>query len=126
MEYKYLINKGEKVNFDKVWKFIKNYQTDEIEVKAVVLEDALFVAKGKIVVAKGIRGVEAFLRFKVLLVGENARAQVIPELEILSNDVKAFHAASIGRIDTEQMFYLMSRGMTKSEAEKLIIKAFLL
>ena len=79
----------------------------------------------KILIEKDAVGAEAFLRFKVLLLGENARAEVDPELEILCNQVKASHAASVGQIDEEQLFYLMSRGLSKQDAVKLIVEAFL-
>lgn len=125
MRENFLVKRGDIVNFDKVWIFDKNFQSDEVEVRAVVKDNAQFTAKGKMVIAKNIKGVNVFLRFKVLLVGKNAKAEVVPELEILSDDVKAGHAASIGRIDQEQLFYLMSRGLSKKESEKLIIKAFL-
>ena len=85
----------------------------------------LKVLKGKILIEKDAIGAEAFLRFKVLLLGENARAEVDPELEISCNQVKASHAASVGQIDEEQLFYLMSRGLNKKDAVKLIVKAFL-
>ena len=125
MRQNFLVKKGETVDFDKVWTFDRNYQSEEVEVRAVVEENGLFKAKGRMVVEENIKGVNVFLRFRVLLAGKNARAEVVPELEILSNDVKAGHAASIGKIDQGQLFYLMSRGMSKIEAEKLIIKAFL-
>jgi len=48
-----------------------------------------------------------------------------PELEIRNNEVKASHAASVGRIDEEQLYYLCSRGMERKEARRLIIDGFL-
>jgi len=83
------------------------------------------VLKGKILIQKDAIGANAFLRFGVLLLGKNAKAEVNPELEILTNDVKASHAASVGQVDAEQIFYLMSRGINKEESVKLIVEAFL-
>ena len=121
----YLVKKGEVVNFDKVWVYDKVGQTGNVEIRAVVEEGGEFRAKGKIVIAKNVSGINAFLKFKVLLLGKNARAIVEPELEIDSNDVKASHSASIGQVDEEQLFYLMSRGLTRQKAVKLIVEAFL-
>lgn len=120
-----IVNPGETVNLTTVSRYTKPRQTGEVEIKAVVRANAFLRLKGTIIIAKGAELVEGFLRQKVLLVGENARAEAIPELEIECNEVKASHAASVGRIDEEQIFYLMSRGLSKKEAEELIIEAFL-
>ncbi len=97
----------------------------ETLIKAVVMEGASLELGGLIKIAKGVGAVEAFLRQSVLLVGKGARAVVVPTLEIESNEVKASHAAAIGKIDEEQLYYLMSRGFSRKTAEKMIIKAFI-
>jgi Fe-S cluster assembly scaffold protein SufB len=125
MKQNFLVKNGEVVNFDKVWIYDKDGQTGEEEIRAVVEEGGEFRAKGKIKIVKDVKRVNAFLRFKVLLLGKNARATVDPELEIDSNDVKASHSASIGQVDEEQLFYLMSRGLNRKKAIELIVKAFL-
>jgi len=48
----------------------------------------------------------------------------IPGLEILANDVRCTHGATVGRVDREQLFYLMARGLPRSEAERLIVRGF--
>jgi len=48
----------------------------------------------------------------------------IPGLEILANDVRCTHGATVGRVDREQLFYLMSRGLPRAEAERLIVRGF--
>jgi len=120
-----VVNPGETVNLTTISRYTKPHQTGVVEIRAVVRENAFLKLEGTIIIAKGAELVEGFLRQKVLLVGENARAVAIPELEIECNEVKASHAASVGRIDEEQIFYLMSRGLSKKEAEELIIEAFL-
>lgn len=62
---------------------------------------------------------------RVLMLSENARGDANPILLIDEDDVTAGHAASVGRIDPLQMFYLMSRGIPKKEAERLVIHGFL-
>ncbi|MFC0187612.1 Fe-S cluster assembly protein SufD [Fictibacillus aquaticus] len=62
---------------------------------------------------------------RVLMLSEKARGDANPILLIDEDDVTAGHAASVGRIDPIQMFYLMSRGIPKAEAERLIIHGFL-
>jgi len=68
--------------------------------------------------------VSAFLENKNLLLEKGARADSIPVLEIEADDVKASHGATVGRIDDEQMFYLMSRGLSRKQAERVIISGF--
>ncbi|MFF2446815.1 Fe-S cluster assembly protein SufD [Neobacillus sp. NPDC058068] len=62
---------------------------------------------------------------RVLMLSEKARGDANPILLIDEDDVTAGHAASVGRVDNLQLYYLMSRGITKTEAERLIIHGFL-
>ncbi|MBP9818017.1 SufD family Fe-S cluster assembly protein [Candidatus Shapirobacteria bacterium] len=121
----FLVKKGEIVSFDEKWIYDQVGQEGEVEVRAVVEDGGFFRGKGTIVIAKDVARINAFLSFKVLLLGKTARAEVQPELEIDSNDVKASHSASVGQVDEEQLFYLMSRGISRPEAVRLIVKAFL-
>ena len=125
MSDKYIIKKGEVKTLDQVWTFNKSGEEKEIVIKAVVEDGGEFQARGKLVIGKNIKGVNVFLRYRVLLLGKTSRAAVDPELEIESNEIKAGHAASVGRVDEEELFYLMSRGIPKKEAVKLIVEAFL-
>jgi Fe-S cluster assembly scaffold protein SufB len=59
-----------------------------------------------------------------MILGKEARADAIPGLEIETNEVKATHSASVAQINDEQIFYLMSRGMSEDEAKRLIIVGF--
>src|SRR5260370_23253514 len=56
---------------------------------------------------------------------KKARADAIPGLEIFTNEVKATHSGSVSQVDEEQIFYLMSRGLTHSEAQRMVILGFL-
>lgn len=120
-----IVRKGEIKKLDQVWLFDRSFSKKEILVKAVVEDGGELQARGILKIAKRVRGVEVFLRYKVLLLGENSRATVDPELEIEANEVKAGHAASISRVDERDIFYLMSRGFKREEAIKLIVEAFL-
>lgn len=61
-----------------------------------------------------------------LLLSEDAKAESIPELEILTNDVeKCSHGVTMGKVDKDQIYYLMSRGLTEKESEKMVIEGFL-
>ncbi|HEX8923618.1 MAG TPA: SufD family Fe-S cluster assembly protein [Patescibacteria group bacterium] len=95
------------------------------EVKAIVLNGGKLTLKGMIRIKGEGTNANAFLRQNVLLVGDNSKAIVTPDLEIETNDVKASHAATVGRINEEEMFYLMSRGLKEKAAQKMIMESFL-
>ena len=58
------------------------------------------------------------------MLGDEAHADSIPKLEILTDDVKCSHGATVGPVDRKQVFYLMSRGLDESQAEELIVNGF--
>jgi len=66
------------------------------------------------------------LQLENLLLSESARANSIPELEVLANDVLAAHGASSAPIDENQLFYLRSRGLNLDESKALIVEGFLM
>lgn len=119
------VGKLESKGIAKIWRIKKSGVEKRIVMKAVVEEGGNLEMKGKIIIGKNIKNIDVFLEQRVLLIGAGARAVVIPELEIESDQVKVGHAASVGKIDQEQMFYLMSRGLNKEEAVELIVEAFL-
>ena len=83
----------------------------------------LFEGIGKI--GKGMKRSIARQQNRGIVLGENARLDANPLLLIDEYDVEASHGAAIGKIDEEQLYYLMSRGLTKKDAERLIISGFL-
>ncbi len=125
MKQIYKVEKSKTVTLDEVWLYDKSDMTDQIEIRAVVEDGGNFEAKGMLKIAKNVSNIDVFLRYKVLLLGSGAKANVVPQLEIESNEVKAGHAASVGQIDEDQLFYLMSRGLERDEAVELVVKAFL-
>ncbi len=96
-----------------------------VDVKGVVRGGARVKIKGLVKIAEGAKGSDSFLSMKLLLLDDKSMAVAEPELEIENNEVKASHSASVGRIDEEQLFYLETRGIGRTEAENLIIKGFL-
>ncbi|ARF16625.1 Fe-S cluster assembly protein SufD [Sporosarcina sp. P3] len=100
--------------------------TDGFILKHGVMKEnstAIFNGIGRI--AKGATRSNAVQESRILMLGERGRGDANPILLIDENDVTAGHAASVGRVDPLQMFYLMSRGITQEEAERLIIHGFL-
>lgn len=80
---------------------------------------------GRIIIDPDCPQTNSFLEERILLLSPNARGETVPELEILSDDVKCSHAATISTIDPEQLFYLQSRGLTFDQAEKMLVASFL-
>ncbi|MBP1045067.1 Fe-S cluster assembly protein SufD [Enterococcus sp. BWM-S5] len=76
-------------------------------------------------ILKGAKGADAQQESRVLMLSDKARGDANPILLIDENEVTAGHAASVGRVDPEEMYYLMSRGLPKAEAERLVIRGFL-
>jgi Fe-S cluster assembly protein SufD len=83
------------------------------------------VYQGKVTVAKGANGSDSNQSAKALLLGENAEADLKPELEIFADDVKCAHGAAVGDLDAESLFYLRARGIPEAEARGLLLHAFL-
>lgn len=96
-----------------------------IVLKGAARDKAQMRLLGRIKIAKDCSDTESFLEERILLLSKQAVAQVLPELEILCDDVKCSHAASVSMIPEETIFYLMSRGIPKPQAEALVVKGFL-
>lgn len=92
--------------------------------KGVLKDRSRGVLNGKIYIAKGAQKVASSQLNHNLLLTPLAEANTKPELEIYADDVKANHGASIGRMDEERMFYLMSRGITRAAAQHMLARAF--
>lgn len=92
----------------------------------VVKDDASLAFDGVGKIHKGMNGSDAQQETRLLNLSLTAKAIANPFLLIDEGDITAGHAASIGRIDEEQIYYLMSRGMKKIEAERLIVSGFLM
>ncbi|MCL1948836.1 MAG: Fe-S cluster assembly protein SufD [Turicibacter sp.] len=89
-------------------------------------DEAQLVFNGIGKIHKGMKGSNAEQESRVMILSENARADANPLLLIEEYDVMAGHAAGVGKIDEEQIYYMMSRGVTRREAELLIIQGFLM
>jgi hypothetical protein len=83
------------------------------------------VFQGLITVNPGASGTDAYLANRNLLLDGNSRAESLPQLKIANGDVRCSHGSTTGRIDEEQLFYLMSRGFSRDEAMSILSAAFL-
>ncbi|TVP56815.1 MAG: Fe-S cluster assembly protein SufD [Gemmatimonadales bacterium] len=83
------------------------------------------VFRGIIKVHKGAQQTDAYQTNRNLLLSETARADSLPNLEIEADDVRCSHGATVGQLDQDHLFYLMSRGMSREVAERLVVIGFL-
>ena len=107
----------------------QNHQTvhskSDLLFKGVLTGRSHSVYRGVIRVEQGAQQTDAYQANRNLLLSDDAHVNSIPILEIEANDVRCTHGATIGQVDAEQVFYLQSRGLSRSQAEKLIVDGFL-
>ena len=84
------------------------------------------IGTGLLIIEENCDGSDAGQVFKNLLLSENAKAEAIPELEVLSDDVSAAHGAASSSVDPEQIHYLMARGYSREDAKTEILEGFLI
>lgn len=89
-----------------------------------VLDAACSIFSGLIKVEPEAHHVDAYQKNRNLLLSEEAQAHSLPGLEILANDVKCSHGATCAEVDKNQLYYLMSRGLTQKDAQALLIVSF--
>lgn len=92
--------------------------------KGAIQDTAHTVFFGNLVVPPGAPGTDAYQTNRNLILNEGARADTIPFLEIETAEVKCSHAGAVGRVDDEQVFYMMSRGIPELEAKHQIVYGF--
>lgn len=83
------------------------------------------VVQGRLVVARDAQKTDAKLMSQGLMLSDEAEILTKPELEIYADDVVCGHGSTCGRLDDESLFYLMSRGIEKADAETMLVRAFL-
>jgi Fe-S cluster assembly protein SufD len=92
--------------------------------KGALRDHATAVWRGMIRVEPNAQKTNAYQECRNLMLSPTTHAVPIPGLEIMANDVRCTHGATVGRVDREDLFYLMSRGLSRSEAERLIVRGF--
>jgi Fe-S cluster assembly protein SufD len=98
--------------------------TSDVFLKGAVEDDAQSVFTGLLRIEKNAKGTSTFETNRNLVLSENAKAQSVPNLEILCDDVVCGHASSVGPLEQEHLYYLQSRGLTRVRAERLLIRGF--
>jgi Fe-S cluster assembly protein SufD len=114
----------ERFHFNTVQEHNAPDTTSNINYRVAVKDNSASVYQGIIRVDKTAQRTDAYQSNKNLILGGDATADSVPKLEILANDVKCSHGATVGPVDKEQLFYLRSRGLTPAEAEELVVLGF--
>ncbi len=97
---------------------------NNVLVDGILKDESTSVYRGLIKIEKTAQKTSSYLENHILKLGDKTLANSIPSLKIEANDVKASHGATVGQIDEEHLFYLMARGLSRQEAERLIVEGF--
>ena len=120
----YFADGDQHLDYDTLQEHLAPSTTSDFAFKGALREHSTAVWRGMIRVAEAAQKTNAYQENRNLLLSEQAHADSIPGLEIEANDVRCTHGATVGQVDRDQLFYLMSRGLTRAEAERLIVRGF--
>jgi Fe-S cluster assembly protein SufD len=120
----YFADGTQHLDYDTFQEHIAPNTTSDFAFKGALRDQATTVWRGMIRVEPEAQKTNAYQENRNLLLSPKAHADAIPGLEILANDVRCTHGATLGQVDREQLFYLMTRGLSRSEAERLIVRGF--
>jgi len=120
----YVLDGSQHVDLDTTQEHDAPHATSDLFFKGVLSQEARSVWRGVIRVAEGAQKTDAYQENRNLVLSPRAHADSIPGLEIKANDVRCTHGATIGRVDPEELYYLMSRGLDRAAAERLIVEGF--
>ena len=105
---------------------ISGNNQSRVEMHAACDDSSRSIGTGRLIIEEGAGGTDAGQVFRNLLLSKRAKADAIPELEVLADDVAAAHGAASAPLDSDHMFYLESRGLNEQEAKDIILEGFLL
>jgi Fe-S cluster assembly protein SufD len=120
----YFADGEQHLDYDTFQEHIAPNTTSDFAFKGALRDRATAVWRGMIRVEKDAQRTNAYQENRNLMLSKQAHADSIPGLEILANDVRCTHGATLGQVDREQLFYLMARGLSRAEAERLIVRGF--
>jgi Fe-S cluster assembly protein SufD len=120
----YFADGTQHLDYDTFQEHMAPSTTSDFAFKGVLRDTARAVWRGMIRVEEGAQKTNAYQENRNLLLSKTAHADSIPGLEILANDVRCTHGATLGQVDRDQLFYLMTRGLSRAEAERLIVRGF--
>jgi len=120
----YLAEGKQHIDHETLQDHLSPHAASNLLFKGALMDEGHGVFRGMIRVAPGAQRTNAYQTNRNLLLSNSARADSLPNLEIGADDVRCSHAATVGQLDKEEMFYLMSRGIPKEEATRLVVFGF--
>jgi len=111
-------------DFDTQQNHFESNTTSDLLFKGALKGKSKSVWQGMIHVAPNAKGADGYQKSSTLILSRDAKASAIPGLEILNNDVKCSHGATISNISPDELFYLQTRGVSRDEGEKLLLRGF--
>jgi Fe-S cluster assembly protein SufD len=120
----YFADGDQHLDYDTYQLHVAPNTTSDFAFKGALRDTATAVWRGMIRVEKDAQRTNAYQENRNLMLSPTTHAVPIPGLEILANDVRCTHGATVGQVDREQLFYLMARGLSRGEAERLIVRGF--
>jgi Fe-S cluster assembly protein SufD len=120
----YFTENDQHLDHDTQQNHLAPHTTSDLLFKGALKDRSRSVWQGMIYVAPGAQKTDGYQANRNLVLSSKARADSIPGLEILADDVRCTHGATVGKIDADQVFYLRSRGLPYEDAERLIVEGF--
>lgn len=126
-EYLGIAYAGEGQNQDtgcKVFHLAENTSSTVVS-KGISKSSGMSSYRGLVKINKNAKNSKTSVKCDGLMLDNDSKSRTFPSMEVLENDVKVSHEAAVGKIGEEQLFYLMSRGLTEDEATKMIVSGFI-
>ncbi|HZT92000.1 MAG TPA: Fe-S cluster assembly protein SufD [Gaiellaceae bacterium] len=120
----YFADGEQHLDYDTFQEHIAPSTESDFAFKGALRERASAVWRGMIRVEEDAQKTNAYQENRNLLLSDQAHADSIPGLEIMANDVRCTHGATLGKVNRDELFYLMARGLSRAEAERLIVRGF--
>ncbi len=120
----YFADGDQHLDYDTFQEHIAPRTESDFAFKGALRDRASTVWRGMIRVENEAQQTNAYQENRNLMLSPKAHADSIPGLEILANDVRCTHGSTTGQVDREQLFYLMARGLSRQEAERIIVRGF--
>lgn len=120
----YFTNGSQHLDHDTQQNHLAPNTTSDLLFKGALKGKSRSVWQGMIYVAPGAQKTDGYQANRNLVLSDHARADSIPGLEILADDVRCTHGATVGKLEQEPLFYLKSRGVPQKDAERLVVEGF--
>jgi Fe-S cluster assembly protein SufD len=120
----YFADGAQHLDYDTLQRHIAPNTTSDFAFKGALRDKARAVWRGMIRVEEDAQKTNAYQENRNLLLSPDAHADSIPGLEIEANDVRCTHGATVSQVNRDELFYCMARGLSRGEAERLIVRGF--